>query len=675
MNREALKVLYRLAKADGYTKSFEEFVELMGSNEKAVNQMYFNAQKDGYKKEKEDFYTLVGFKKKDESQPIGQEGATESDTSPVQGEPGSSGPSPVETQFEDTVAVDFQTPEAQVDTTTTQENVGIDFDAPATEFNPFPVTQDPDLRDAQMQQFKAGRRRRGQREQDRADITIIGEKDTALERAVGKNEFTDFFGDLWRAGSKGFQTGNTVDEALELMAKGASASAMDVADFVRVNEELNNLGPSDEMRAFNKAYDEAGGGAWGFISGLIAAPTSITEIAVTSVAQMLNPASLAAAGAVTGSMAAAGAASGAAGGSLFLGAGAAPGAGAGAIAGAAASIPYAIGAAGATLESGLSFAEFLQEEVAEKGLPFNEDSVREVLNDPDAMFNIRAKAAGRGAIIGVIDGLTAGVAGKVAKGVGKAALKAGKTAKRTNLAMTGASTLVEGVGGGVGEAAARLGVGQELDAAEIGFEAVGGAPGSAITMARQSVGTGKYKMGPDGADITRDEMIKLITEADDATFAGAKLEIKGDEVLKELATERKEKLKKKSAKNTELKSSLEGLSREAANEAVDLEIELEELSGLKSIGAGRKKKQIQARLEAIYDSADAAAQAVTEEAGAAEELAAIDARLNEITNKEIFTEEDIAEKNNLELRKETLQNQQQFKDAIQESSTTEVDVQ
>ena len=50
MNREALKVLYRLAKADGYKKSFEEFIELMGSNEKAVNQMYFNAQKDGYKK-------------------------------------------------------------------------------------------------------------------------------------------------------------------------------------------------------------------------------------------------------------------------------------------------------------------------------------------------------------------------------------------------------------------------------------------------------------------------------------------------------------------------------------------------------------------------------------------------------------------------------------------------
>ena len=106
MNREALKDLYQVAKKEGYTKSFEEFVALMGSNEKAVGDMFLEAKKEGYRKPIQDFYTLVGFKKKDESQPIGQEGATESDTSPVQGGPGSSVPSPVETQFEDTVSVD-----------------------------------------------------------------------------------------------------------------------------------------------------------------------------------------------------------------------------------------------------------------------------------------------------------------------------------------------------------------------------------------------------------------------------------------------------------------------------------------------------------------------------------------------------------------------------------------
>ena len=242
-----------------------------------------------------------------------------------------------------------------------------------------------------------------------------------LERTLGKNEVTDFFGDIWRAGAKGFETGNTVDEALELSLKGSSASAQDVADFVRVNKKLQETGPSDEMTAFNNAYEKAGGGAWGFISGLIAAPTSVVEIAVTSVAQMVNPATLAGAGV--------GAASGAAVGSTGFSAGPL-----GVFTTAGGAIAGALGGAGATLEAGLSFAEFLQEELSAKGLAFNEKNVAQILNDEDALFRIRSKSAGRGAVIGIVDGLTAGVAGKVAGGVGKTAIAAGKTAKRANLA-------------------------------------------------------------------------------------------------------------------------------------------------------------------------------------------------------------------------------------------------
>ena len=82
-------------------------------------------------------------------------------------------------------------------------------------------------------------------------------------------------------------------------------------------------------------------------------------------------------------------------------------------------------------------------------------------------------------------------------------------------------------------------VGQERDAAEIGFEIVGGAPGSAITMLRNTAGRGKYTMGPDEAPVTFEEMVKIIEETDDATFAGMKLRIKGDEVLKGMAEDRK----------------------------------------------------------------------------------------------------------------------------------------
>lgn len=520
-------------------------------------------------------------------------------------------------------------------------------------------------------QYEAGRRRRGQRSAiERSDREIAaenrrrrdeglppiatGERDTWLERTVGKNEVTDFFGDLWRAGAKGFQTGNTIDENLELSLKGTAASNEDIQDFIRVNQELNSIGISDEMKAFNQAYDEAGGGAWGFIKGIMAAPTSITEIAVTSVAQMVNPAVAAAAGA--------GAAAGGGTGALLTswsGPGALFGAGAGAIGG-------ALGAAGATLEAGLSFSEFLQEELANKGLEMTKENVRKVLQDEDAMFRIRTRSAGRGAVIGIIDGLTAGIAGKVAGGVGKTAVAAGKTAKRANLKALAAATGVEGVGGGIGEAAARLAVGQDMDAAEIGFEAVGGAPGSVISAIRSMAGKGKYTMGPDDAEVTFEDMVRIIQETDDATFAGMKLNIKGDNVLKQMAEDRKNELKKKKAKIESLAEDLQGLSAEDANAAIDLEVELDGVRNAISRAKRRRKTEIESQLDEIYSRRG-------ETVDIEGEIAAIDERLNEINNQETFTEQDIAEKNELEARKEGLQNQQQ--DAIQESSTTEVDVQ
>jgi hypothetical protein len=521
-------------------------------------------------------------------------------------------------------------------------------------------------------QFEAGRRRRGQQSEiDKSDRDMAaenrrrrdeglppiatGEKDTMLERALGKNEVTDFFGDLWRAGAKGYETGNTVDEALELSLKGASASKEDIADFVRVNEQLSATGPSDEMKAFNKAYSEAGGGAWGFIKGIMAAPTSITEIAVTSVAQMVNPAVAAGAGtgAVTGGLAGStGFSAGPLG--VFTTAG-------GAIAG-------ALGGAGATLEAGLSFSEFLQEELSERGLEFNEKNVGKILQDEDAMFNIRTKSAGRGATIGIIDAFTGGIAGKIFKGVGKTAIKAGKTAKRANLKALGASTVVEGLGGGVGEATARGLVGQEMDAAEIGFEIVGGAPGSAITMLRNVAGRGKYTMGPDNAPVTFEQMVKIIEETDDATFAGMKLKIKGDQVLKGMAEDRKDKLRQKKAKMEQLGEDLDGLSAEDAEAAIELETELDKVSGGLTRAKKNRKKEIESQLDEIYSRRQEPAVEAVVEVTEAEVFNEIGRRAEEDGRSgDITTAEEIES-----VRQELLKQKQ---DAIQESSATEVDVQ
>ena len=44
-----------------------------------------------------------------------------------------------------------------------------------------------------------------------------------------------------------------------------------------------------------------------------------------------------------------------------------------------------MGGASAALEFGMSYTEFMKDEVKEKGAKFNQEGIREVLNDPEAL--------------------------------------------------------------------------------------------------------------------------------------------------------------------------------------------------------------------------------------------------------------------------------------------------
>ena len=605
--------------------SFEKWSK---ANENQQEQLFKLGQKSGlFSKETplESFSAIWGVKKKDESEPTSQEGDMASTTPVVEEEP-------ISSESSEVVDSSVRIPGGR-----RGEVVGQVPD----EFGGGDITQ-----------FESGRRHRGQRStreeeardrraslfDGRGGTVATGEKDTALERTFGKNQVTDFFGDIWRAGAKGVETGNTVDEAMEMMYKGKDASSQDIQDYLDASEALAERGESDEMRSFNQAFEAAGGGAWGFLMGMWDSPTAISEIAITSITQMANPASAAAAGATTAAFTGGGAGIGAFAGGI----GAAPGA----VAGAAASIPYAIGAAGATLEAGLSFSEFLQEEIAEKGLELDEAGVRAVFADPEAMLRIRMKAAGRGVVIGIIDGLTAGVAGKIGSGITKGGVKTGKALKRSKLEALGAGTVVEGIGGGVGEATARAVVGQDMDALEIGFEMVGGGPGSILSVGPTLLGKGKYAFGPDGAPMTREEMIAMVTDTDDATFAGAKLEIKGDPGLKLLAEERKSKLRKQAGIIQSIGTELDGLSPEGRKAAIELETELSEMGSPITRKGKASKKALQDKLDALYENDPGIAEevAVAEDVEAAqddvtEEASDFEALMNEVSPS---VEEDVA---------------------------------
>ena len=64
MNPEVLKDLYQRATSKGYTKSIEEFQELILSNQEVLADNFEYVKSKGYNKTIEDFSMLVGYGEK-----------------------------------------------------------------------------------------------------------------------------------------------------------------------------------------------------------------------------------------------------------------------------------------------------------------------------------------------------------------------------------------------------------------------------------------------------------------------------------------------------------------------------------------------------------------------------------------------------------------------------------
>ena len=339
------------------------------------------------------------------------------------------------------------------------------------------------------------------------------EQDTAIERAFGKNEVTDFFGDLYRSGVQGINQGATVDDALQLFAQGKNVSDEDLQEYIGAVKNMESFGPSEEMQDFTKIYEDEGKGLYGFIKGVVNNPSVLPQLFTSSIAAMLNPASLAA-GAV-----------GAAGGTAI-----APGVG---------TLAGGIAGISGALETGLSYTEFLKEELEKKGLGFDKEGIRKILEDEDAMDSIQNKALGRGISIAAIDALTGGLAAGVTR---KAALKTTKTLAGT-LGVT-----VEAVGGATGEALAREVAGQEQDVAEVLFEGATGLSTAPISIALGLSKPAKYKLN--GGTATLKQVQTLLNKGTAQEIAATDISIENNSELKALAeTKKKDVILEQELKN------------------------------------------------------------------------------------------------------------------------------
>ena len=164
----------------------------------------------------------------------------------------------------------------------------------------------------------------------------------------------DFWGDIYRAVGNGFTKGQSVDDSIALFAKGKNISDEDLANYIAAIKQSENVAVSDEMKSFQKIYESNGGGVLEFILGFGSNISIAPELLIDSMASMFNPGSL--------SAAAVGGAVGATTGAVMTSVGgpfALFGAGAGGMAG-------AMGGASAALEFGMSYTQFMKEEVEKK---------------------------------------------------------------------------------------------------------------------------------------------------------------------------------------------------------------------------------------------------------------------------------------------------------------------
>ena len=364
---------------------------------------------------------------------------------------------------------------------------------------------------------------------------------TWVERTFGRNPLTEFAGDMYRAAAGGFTAGDVSDEALDLLS--GFTNEEDIEEWIEAHQASSQYQQSDEMAEFNRIADEEG--IWSFVTKAITEKQSLLKIApeimIQSVAQMLGSESaLATGGAVVGT----GAAIGAVGGAGVLSAATA---GAGAVA----SIPTAYAAAGATIEAGMSFSGYIDEELQKRGLELNKYNVKTLLEDDDFVTAARAKAAARGVVIGAVDRMTAGLGAKVGAKLGAKTLK-----------NVGAQVVLEGTGGAGGEAIAQLVTEGEIETKEVFLEGLGETPGAAVNVTKsvlQSALPGEYKI--EGQKVGKEEINSAIDNFEDSDFAKTNFDIKNNPALKQKVEKRKTELREKAeafeSKQVEIKEQVD----------------------------------------------------------------------------------------------------------------------
>ena len=347
-----------------------------------------------------------------------------------------------------------------------------------------------------------------------------------------------WFEDMLTAIRGGSAAGSSVGESFDVYRQGRNISDEDLQNFIKAAQAIENNPETNESASWRKDTKKHGGGFLGGLMGLLENPGYAPQFIASSLATMGSSlfdseevAAFTAAGAGTGALIgkSAGALAGSVGGPIGTGLGYIAGAGAGAIGGGMAGL---VGA----METGLTLTDLLRDELGDK--EFNQENIRALLNDKDVMDRVTSRSLARGLTIGAVEGLTfglsRGVGGKIlASAATKGAIGLSKAGLKTGAKVAAATTAVEAVGGGGGEALGMLAAGQELKGEEIFLEAIGEGKGVFNTsdFVRSALTKTSYKLNKE--EVSADKIRKIIENPNtsNADLAEMNIEVTGDNIF------------------------------------------------------------------------------------------------------------------------------------------------
>ena len=395
------------------------------------------------------------------------------------------------------------------------------------------------------------------------DTGVREYKNTIAEELAGVRGVGGFLSNMWRAAVRGPKVAGHVDETMVVFGDTKEAKPQDVAAFVDATIQAMETPPSESMelweRNVQKFKEDGHSGLLSFILATSQMPDHIPELMAESMAMMSNKQVLKTAmrtfGTFTGTAAATGAAVGGP---------------VGGLAAWMASLPYAIPATMLfmtnTLETGITFAEFMVEEVG--GIDnLTVEKTQELLNDDELMQKFKRRARARGIAIGSFEALGLALG---AKGI-RSLMRAGKTALAVPV-----GAAIDMASGSLGEYAGMVMAGQEKDPKEIYLEGIGSLWNFPVTVATATVTQPTYKIN--GESYTAQEYLKFLNEASFDEIAGATLEVTNNPEINQLSKDKKGvAFNEANIINSLDKVVSENLTNEQKENLVKLELELRQL--------------------------------------------------------------------------------------------------